>query len=63
MRIVLVILNIIFIIAVGYVDYSYYNSFYHFLLVISINIMLYSTIIITKALNELIRIFKKWLGG
>jgi len=63
MRTVLVILNIIFIVGIGYVDYSYYSSFYHFLLVISINTIIYSTIIINKSLNELIRIFKKWLGG
>jgi len=48
---------------VGYFDYTYFKSFYHYLLYCGISVIIISSFYINKNLNEVLKIFKKWLGS
>jgi cell division protein FtsW (lipid II flippase) len=62
MRYVIIII-ILSTFIVGYADYLYFKSFYHYLLYSGLVIMTISTFYINKTLNEILKIFKKWLGS
>lgn len=48
---------------VGYADYLYFKSFYHYLLYCGLATIIIVSLYINKTLNEILKIFKKWLGN
>jgi hypothetical protein len=49
-------------IAICYYDYYYYQSFYHSLIILGLLVISYCTYKIISILNDLLHVFKKWLG-
>jgi hypothetical protein len=50
------------LIVIGYLDYSYYTSFYHFLLSIGIAVISFIGYIINNKVSNMLKIYIRWLG-
>jgi hypothetical protein len=55
-------ITVLVILIVGYLDYLFYGSFYHALLVIGLFLIAYIGYFVGIKLNLIIKIFTKWLG-
>jgi hypothetical protein len=67
MKNILKILSLLLIvltnIVIFYYDYYFYNSFYHSLIIVGLLCIGYCTYKVINTLNELLFIFRKWLGN
>lgn len=55
-------LVVIILIVIGYIDYLYYTSFYHFLLSVGLAVMSFIGYIINNKVSNMLKIYIKWLG-
>ena len=59
---IIIATNLIVLSIIGILDYHYYSSFYHFLLVSGISIISHIGYIINYKISNMLRIYIKWLG-
>lgn len=55
-------ITLLIVVVIGYLDYQFYKSFYHVLLVIGLLLISYIGYFISIKLNLIVKIFTKWLG-
>ena len=59
---VIIAINLVILSIIGILDYQYYNSFYHFLLISGISIISHVGYIINSKISKMLKIYIKWLG-
>jgi hypothetical protein len=59
---IIIVVNLVILFIIGMLDYQYYGSFYHFLLISGISVISHIGYIINYKISNMLRIYIKWLG-
>lgn len=63
LKVISLVLITLINITIFYYDYYLYNSFYHSLIILSLQCIGYCTYKVINILNTLLYVFRKWLGN